>query len=436
MTNEYITAIDLGSSKITGVVAQKTSEGKIIIHACEQDNSKEIRCGEIKDPSATAYQIVEIVKKLNNNKILRENKIEITKMNVGLGGNSLKTNSNIVKKQFDGNERISSELIAEMEKESEEKFKIQNFENDIIYKIVGQEFIVDGGLEQNPVGLSCSSIIRQYKIIHGKPELQKNLNRSFEVANDSTGLEIAQKHIAAIAAAESALTKNDKKNGCVIIDFGAETTSVCVYFNGILRHLAVIGLGGNDITNDIKKEFDLSFGQAEKLKFKLGNALSEIDNKKNVVVSLGNGKEVSTNILSKIIKDRLEEILDKVWQEVEKSKLASKLENGIIITGGASNLKNLDKLISRKTGKDVLQANYLKHLDNASDSKFNNLVNAELLGLLLLSNVSCTKSKEETETISVTPRKNESGRKKNPFVTLWGKIDNVADNLFAEDTKM
>ena len=343
--DNYFAAIDLGSSKITGVVAQKTDEGKITIIACEQTESRSIRCGEVKNLQDTAFRINDIVKKLENHKALRDNKIEIKKVYVGLNGHTIKTQTNNVKRVLGSDEEVTETLINEMLSES---WKIR-LENSETYEVIEQEFLVDGMLEYNPVGMTCGSVQGSYKIIHGKPELKRNLFRSFEKANQ---LEVAGMFMSSIATAEAALTETDKEMGCALIDFGADTTSLCVYYNGYLRHVATIPMGGNNITTDIK-DLHVTQAIAEKLKLKFGNALASTETKKNIVIPEQEGKTISTTMLASLIEARLDEIFDFVWKEIEKSRFASKLGNGIVMTGGASKLTNIDEFIRFKTGCSV-----------------------------------------------------------------------------------
>jgi len=416
--DNYFAAIDLGSSKITGVVAQKTDEGRINIIACEQTESQGIRRGEIKNLSDCAYKINEIVRKLENHKALRDNKITIKKIYAGLDGYSLKTQAHSVKRIL-GGEEVIEKTINEMLSECW-KMRLENSET---FEVIEQEFLVDGMLEYSPIGMTCDSMQGNYKIIHGKPELKSSLLRSFGKANQ---LEVAGMFISPIATAEAALTETDKEMGCALIDFGADTTSVCVYYNGYLRHVATVPFGGNVVTSDIK---DLHVTQdiAEKIKIKFGNAMATLETRKHIVIPEQEGKTISTEVLASLIEARMDEILDFVWKEIEKSKFASKLGNGIIITGGASKLNNLDKFISSKTGCDVRYASHARHID--IESKFDEDVNSLVIGLLLLANETCaiTKAEVEIEDVVAVPEKPIKGPKiKKPiFPTLFDWVENI-----------
>lgn len=435
-TENIFAAIDLGSSKITGVVARKTIDGKLDIIACEQVESKFIRRGEVKNVSDTAFQINEIVRKLENNKELREAKLEIKHVYVGLGGHTLKTITNSVKRVLGKDEEVSKELVSNM---FEENFKIQVGTNEI-YEVIEQEYFVDDELEYNPVGMFCTHLQGKYKIICGKPELRQNLQRSFERANM---LGIAGMYISPIATAQGALSERDKEMGCALIDFGAETTSLNIYFNGYLRHLAVIPFGGSVVTNDIK-DLNLTQADAEKLKIQFGNALSqdEEERPKQIIIAPASegqeAKKVSTAYLSKIIEARMDEILDIVLAEIQKSGFENKLGCGIVITGAASKLKNLNELIKLKTGCDVRFANSHMCVNEYANPKHVDYINNHLIGLLLLADKNCVQPKEEME---ASPSNAKVEVKKEKLIKkdkgILGKLGNSLVSLFeGTDTDM
>ncbi len=422
-TEQYYAAIDLGSSQITGVVAKKTEIGKIEIIACEQVESACIRRGEVKNTQDTAFQIVEIVKKLENNKALRENKLEIKKMYVGLGGHTLKTQTNYVKRILDTEEDIDESLIEDMYNEIRKK----RIENSEVYEVIEQEYLVDDEWEFNPIGMNCGNLQGLYQLIYGKPELRRNLMRSFEKAKQ---MEIAGLYIAPMATAEAALTETDKEMGCALIDFGADTTSICVYYNGYLRHVAVIPFGGNVITTDIK-DLNITKGEAEALKVEFGNAMETLEKDQTVVLPEQNGKSVSTTFLASIIEARTSEIMDIVWREIEKSKFAGKLGSGIVITGRGAQLRNIDELIRFKTGCNVRHASHNRHIDENSDSKYNNIINAHIIGLLLLAKDSCVQIKDETP----APKEEKGGKGNQGGKSTQDGTTNVRKGLFNKITK-
>ena len=136
----------------------------------------------------------------------------------------------------------------------------------------------------------------------------------------------------------------------MFIDFGADTTTVSVYKNNILRHLAVIPLGGSNITKDICSQ-QIEEEDAEELKKKYGNAYADKseDGDDNPTYSLDGKCSIESHLLEDIVEARINEILANVWNQIVLSGYEDKLLAGAIITGGAANLKNMEEAFSNRT---------------------------------------------------------------------------------------
>jgi cell division protein FtsA len=145
--------------------------------------------------------------------------------------------------------------------------------------------------------------------------------------------------------------------GVCLVDIGGGTTDVAIFKNGIIRHTAVIPFGGNVITDDIVDGCQVLRNQAELLKIKFGSALAD-ENKENDIIGIPGfhgraPKEVSVKNLAMVIQARVEEIFESVLYEIKSSGLDKRLNAGIVITGGGSQLKHLDKLVEFITGLDT-----------------------------------------------------------------------------------
>ena len=153
--------------------------------------------------------------------------------------------------------------------------------------------------------------------------------------------------IAPLALADILLDEKSKRAGCMLVDLGAETTTMLVYHKNILRHIAVIPLGSNNITTDLTtlKEMD-EFSVAERMKKEYGNAYYEqADETQEYPVDSQNS--ISSKTFQQVVAARTKEIVENVWQQVPLD-YRGKLNGGIILTGGGSNLKGLAKAFQRK----------------------------------------------------------------------------------------
>ena len=178
----------------------------------------------------------------------------------------------------------------------------------------------------------------------------KNLNKCFENA----GINVAEMYLSPLALADSVLTETERRSGCALVDLGAETTTVCVYSKNILRHLAVIPLGFNNIVKDIAS-LQMEDRVAEHMMIKYGTAYTEnndIDN--NMKYSIDQDRQVETRKFIEIVEGRLEEIIANVWCQVPE-EYCDKLLGGIILTGGGSNMKDIEKAFQNYTHIDKIR---------------------------------------------------------------------------------
>jgi cell division protein FtsA len=161
--------------------------------------------------------------------------------------------------------------------------------------------------------------------------------------------------ITLLALADEMVGDVEKHSGCVFVDMGAETTSVAVFKGNILRHLAVIPLGGNNITRDIAS-LSIAEPEAERLKKTYGEAVYEdMDQPRNNIVTEG-GLTFAFEDFAWHVEARQEEIIKNVAKQIELSKYSkSQLLGGIIITGGAANMKGIEKAFARYTDFTKIQ---------------------------------------------------------------------------------
>src|SRR3546814_3888710 len=142
-----------------------------------------------------------------------------------------------------------------------------------------------------------------------------------------------------------------------MVDIGGGTTDIAIFHNNIIRHTAVIPLGGNIVTEDIREGCMVMKNQAELLKLKFGSALAD-ENKDSEIISIPGlrgrePKEISVRNLAYIIQARMEEIIEHVYYEIKSSGYEKKLIAGIVLTGGGAQLKHLTQLVEYVTGMDA-----------------------------------------------------------------------------------
>jgi cell division protein FtsA len=151
------------------------------------------------------------------------------------------------------------------------------------------------------------------------------------------------------------MCQEDLEAGVAIVDIGGGTTDLAVFYEGILKHTAVIPFAGENITNDIKTGLGVLKTQAEQMKVQFGSALSN-EAKANAYITIPGlrgmpAKEISVKNLANIVQARMSEILDFVTYHLKQVGLDNKaLNGGVVLTGGGSQLKHLIQLTEYVTG--------------------------------------------------------------------------------------
>ncbi|GMO32994.1 MAG: cell division protein FtsA [Candidatus Azobacteroides pseudotrichonymphae] len=348
--SHYVVALDLGTSKLLAMAARKTHEGISILDSKQIPSGTCIRRGCVYKIDDTANIVRKIVNGLSHS--LNSG---IKKVYVGIGGQSLRAEYYSVKKEING--LVTNDILLHLEDECRKHMS----ELIEVLEIVFSEYFLDGKLETNPKNMYCKEIETKYQLILGRPSLKNLLKKSIE---GKAGIEIAGFFISPLATAEAVLTSKDKRRGCALIEFGAGITYLSIYREERLKYLVTIPLGGNVITKDLCC-LGIVESEAETLKINDGNALIDYSKKEQLVDT--------------IIEARVNEIVTNIVEQIKQSGCLPMLDEGIIITGGASLLKNLDKLLSQQIGKQVRRANIKNH------------AHACILGLLALSKDNCAK---------------------------------------------
>lgn len=386
-TTDFIVAIELGSSKIVGIVGKKNGDGSIqILARAREESSSFIRKGVIFNLDKTAQSLTSIINKLESSM-----NSSIGKVYVGISGQSLHTVKNSVTRDLKDETVISQELIDAI---CDENLSTPLEDMDIL-DVAPQEYKVGNTLQAEPVGVPAHRIEGNFMNIVARTAIRKNLERCFDLAK----IEIADMFISPLVTAGAVLTESEMRSGCALVDFGADTTTVSVYKGNILRFLSVIPLGGNSITHDIAS-LHMEEREAEKLKLKYGNAIFDQESEAQgpeTVESEDSHTTVEFYVLNDIIEARTEEIVANVWNQIELSGYADKLLSGIVITGGGANLKNIDELLRKKSKTDKVRVAHAPHY-NVSSPTYTDLKDGTqntLFGLIASGTENCYLPKVE-----------------------------------------
>lgn len=332
--DKTIVAIELGSSKISGVAGQIQYDGSLRVMAyASVPSSSCIRHGAVYNLDKTANAIAEVVERLNT---ILSTKIE--KVYVGYNAKGLKSVIGRVEHRFDEETVVNQEVLDDMFQQCSEI----EYDGYVNLFQESQEYVVDNkrGTETDPMGVACRSLEGNYLNILLKKQVADYIAQCFMAAQ----VEIIDGYVAPMVQADAVLTDDDRQQGCVLVDYGADTTTVSVYKNGLLRFLRVIPLGSALITRDLSAILKIEMEQAEQLKCTYGlcNLIGSQDNRETIVI---NDRKLSLNEIGEIIEARNEEIIRNVINQIKASGYSEVLYAGMVLTGGGSQLRQLDHVL-------------------------------------------------------------------------------------------
>lgn len=451
MNNEQpiIVGLDIGTTKIAAIAGRKNEYGKLEILGFGRANSNGVKHGQVLNIDET----IKAIKMALENCYASNPNLEINEVYVGIAGHhikSLQTRGDIVRQET--NEEITQREIDQL---IADQFKTYIPAGDQIIDVIPQEFTVDNFQNiPNPIGYGGVKVGANFHIITGDKNAIRNINRAVE----KSGLHTKDLVLQPLASASAVMGNEDLEAGVAIVDIGGGTTDLAVFYEGILKHTAVIPFGGENITNDIKTGLGVLKTQAEQMKVQFGSALAN-ETKSNAWITIPGlrgmpAKEISVKNLSNIIQARMSEILDFVTYHLKQVGLDNKMLNGgIVLTGGGSQLKHLIQLTEYVTGLNARIGYPNEHLAAGHIDELAKPVYSTCIGLILKGyddyehdrkqfeikyaqmQIPKTLQKEEVEEeevvmedVSVTQRKKRLG-----IGSFWGKFkDNLID-LFKEE---
>ncbi|MEC7224567.1 MAG: cell division protein FtsA, partial [Verrucomicrobiota bacterium] len=367
--------LEIGTSTICVVVGEVLGNGSIKILGVGQAPSRGVRKGEIVD-----FETAQTC--LNDALVEAEEKsdVEISNVYLAVSGShieSLCNKGSIRIPEVDGVNEITEEDLDEV-REIARDIKLPP-ENVFLHSII-RDYYVDGQEKvQNPVGRQGQVVEADYHIIHGiKTRLQNTIRCVREIP-----INVEEVVFSPIAAAQVMLKRDDKDRGALLIDIGGGVTDYVMYSGGSVAQSGCIGVGGDHITNDISVVMKIPLTRSEKLKIDHGSALPESDEDSSIVLDddpLKSGLEIDKELLNQIINARATEIFEQLKDRITKHDNLDTLGAGVFLTGGASKLKDIDKLAEDIFGLPVSLAR-ISSMSGAS-APFENPQLATAMGLI------------------------------------------------------
>ncbi|MCF8296879.1 MAG: cell division protein FtsA [Saprospiraceae bacterium] len=375
--SEIVVGLDIGTTKIAAIVGRKNEFGKIEILGSGKTESIGVSRGVVANIDKTVQSIKNAVEEAE-----LKSGVNIDHINVGIAGQHIKSlqhRGSIMRNSLE--DEISQDDIDRL---IDDMHKLVMEPGEEIIHVIPQEYIVDKeqGIKE-PIGMAGICLEANFHIIVGQIAAAKNINKCVT----KSGMKVEELILEPLASAEAVLSEEEKEAGIALVDIGGGTTDIAIFQDGIIRHTAVIPLGGNIITEDIKEGCTIIKSQAEALKVKFGSALAS-ENRDEEIVSIPGlrgraPKEITLKNLASIIQARMEEIIEYVYYEIKNSGFEKKLIAGIVLTGGGAQLKHIAQLTEFITGMDTRIGYPNEHLASNVSEEITSPLYATGIGLVI-----------------------------------------------------
>lgn len=352
--DRYIAALEISSSKVIGAVGIAGESGQLEIIAVEQNKfTDSVRYGQIQNTEETSNLANFVLERLERRPNIAPR--EISSVYIGLSGRSLKSIPTDVSMSLPDDTEISEAIIQRLRQNALDTDIESSLE---IVDAVPRIFKVGKTETHRPIGMMGNSVAATYDLIVARPAIQSNLKR---VIKDKLGLEIKGIAVTPLATGYVALSEQEKKLGCMLVDIGAETTTVTIYSRGNLVYFNTLPLGGRNITRDLTSLNELE-KSAEEIKLNFGNAIAPAAQSQ---LKVGRHKQSD---ISNLVVARAEEIVANIIEQPHYAGLTeADIPEGIVLCGGGARLNGLAELIGKFSGLKVRMASlpaYIRMADN------------------------------------------------------------------------
>lgn len=339
MDDKNIIAIEIGSSKIKGALGSVDHDGTLTVKAIEEVKLTDaVRYGQLGNVVQASSAMRNILQKIENRVAPRK----VRAVYVGVGGRSLSTVERRVERRMGMSTEVTPELTASLKAEA----RRPPLPDREILAVEQREFLIDGRHENNPLGNYATDVTLVANLITCRPQLKNNLPRLFE---EKLQLKVGGYIVRHTAIADLVLAPRERKLGCMLVDFGAETVTVSLYRDDSLLYLATLPMGSRNLTRDISSSLSMLEDNAEEIKHSHGTAVNPTADTSTMDMRLA---EVAS-----ITSARAVEIIKNIQKQLEYAGLSrtakEEIPAGVVIVGGGSKLTGFNARLEQTLGVPV-----------------------------------------------------------------------------------
>lgn len=330
-SKQYVVALEISSSKIVGVLGEPKPDGGVEILDIEAERSLNcVRWGCIQNVEETKVRVNRVIARLED----RIAPKKITGVYVGVSGRSLHNYFMNISTTFSDERMVTEGVVDALKERYYSEAEVQS--GDIL-EVIPCQYFVDNNEISNPIGAYGTSVKVQFNGVVAKKTLKMNIERALDS-------QYSLKYVVtALAMGEHILTNEERQLGCMLVDFGAEITTVSIFRRGVLQYLATLPMGSHLITRDLTN-LNVVEEAAEEIKKTSGNAIPS-DSGRSILVDGVQSTDVQNYVVA-----RCEEIVANINEQIAYSGLSrDNIAAGIVLVGGGSQLNGFNRLVEEMT---------------------------------------------------------------------------------------
>lgn len=337
----YIVAFEIGSSKVRGAIGLAKPGGVVDVIAVEEERLiDKVRYGIIQNMEVSnALSLV--AERLEAYPQVEPR--QITGAYVGLGGRTLWSTSVDVSLDLGEETEITPPIIEDLCRQAEATVES---DRDVV-DVVPVRFTVNNKTQNTPIGTFGNQVGARMTVLSCAPQLKRMLRK---VVEERLKLDIIDYVTCSLAEADMTLTDDERRLGCMFVDFGAETVTVAIYKNGTPAYVATLPIGSRNITLDLTR--NRTEERAEEIKIAVGNALNTPEPARHGVGAVAD--DIDTTEINNYVHARADEIIANIIAQVDYAGFrAEDLHDGIIIVGGGARLRGFNELLAQQSKMKV-----------------------------------------------------------------------------------
>lgn len=337
MRARLITGLDIGTTKTSAVIAELPGDGR------RPSELKVLGVGQART-SGVRREVVTHIEETTDTiqKAIKEAElmagVSVDRVWSGIGGEHIESGASPGVVAVGEDEITRSDL----RRVHEVAQAVALLPDQELLHAIPQEYVVDRqrGIK-DPIGMSGVRLEAEVYLVTGSASVAGNIRKAVSRA----GYRVQGLVLSPLAAARAVLTEDEKEVGVAMADMGACSTQLAVYYEGKIRHVGTLPIGGDALTNDLVRGLSVPFAEAQRAKEQHAVAFAQLVDPQETIDLPGPGpgqrRHVARELIAHIVEQRLDELFSLVEGELEQKELLGRLGAGVVLTGGTAALQGL-----------------------------------------------------------------------------------------------